>query len=157
MGAAEVLDEVGAQAVVVRGAPGAERRGAAAQLAHSGDGAARRLHLGQHTLGVRAQRATGLGEAHAPAHTLEQRRAELGLQAAHLLGERRLGQVKLARSGAERAVLGGGEEVRELLQIHRLSLEIMKMVKASQVNDDAPSSAAWAVTARASCCASSPA
>ena len=49
------------------------------------------------------------------ADALEQAHAELGLQPAHLLGERRLRQVQLLGRGRERAVAEGGEEVLELL------------------------------------------
>ena len=45
--------------------------------------------------------------------------AELGLERAHLLGERGLGEVERPGGAAERAVLGRGEEVGELLQSHR--------------------------------------
>ena len=48
----------------------------------------------------------------------EQRDAELGLEVADLLGDARAGEVQDVGRGGEGAVLGGGEEVGQLLQGH---------------------------------------
>ena len=112
--AAELGDEVDA-GVVARGPPRAEGGRPAAQLAHGDDRLARRLGRVQGALGVRAQRVAGLGRRQPAADALEQAHAELGLQPADLLGDRRLRHVQLRGRGRERAVAVGGEEVLELL------------------------------------------
>ena len=66
-------------------------------------------------LGVRAQRVPRLGRLQPAADALEEPDAELRLEPAHLLGQRRLRQVELLGGGRERAVAEGGEEVLELL------------------------------------------
>ena len=101
--AAELGDEVDA-GVVARGAPRAEGGGAAAQLAHGDDRLARRLGRVERALGVRAQRVRRPRSATRPRPTRwKSAHAELGLQPAHLLGQRRLGQVQLLRRGGEGA------------------------------------------------------
>ena len=58
--------------------------------------------------------------------------AELGLEPADLLGERRLREVQRLRGGAERAVLEGREDVLELLQRHiGVALRSLKTIKAT--------------------------
>jgi hypothetical protein len=115
--AAEVRHDLRA-GVEAGGAPRAERRRAAAQPAHLGDRVAGGLHLLQDALGVVAERPAGFrGHEAAPA-ALEERDAELCLQAADLLGERGLREVQLLRGGRERPVLDGGQEVLELLDRH---------------------------------------
>ena len=89
---------------------------------------------GEDPLGVIAEHVAGLGGDEAAADPLEEGDAELRLQAADLLGERRLGEVHLLRGGAERARCEGGEEVLELLQSHRENLELVKLIKASSVS-----------------------
>ena len=79
-------------------------------------------HLAEHRLGVRAQRAARLGQREPAADAREERDAELGLQAADLLADRRLREVQRLGGGAERAALGGGQEVLELLQVHLKAL-----------------------------------
>ena len=73
---------------------------------------------------MRAQDAPGLGEGQPAAGALEQRDAELGLEPAHLFGQRRLRQMQRRRGAGERTVVRGGEEVLELLESHRQSLEL---------------------------------
>jgi hypothetical protein len=51
----------------------------------------------------------------------QQLHAELGLEPAHLLRQRRLGDVELGGRAAEVAVARDGREVLELAQLHRLS------------------------------------
>ena len=94
MAAAELGDEVDAR-VIAGGAPRPEGGRAAAQLAHGDDRVARRLGRVQRSLGVRAQRVPRLGRLQPAADALEEPDAELGLEPAYLLGERRLGQVEL--------------------------------------------------------------
>ncbi len=115
--AAELGDEVGAQ-VVARGRERPDAHGPAAQLAHGEHRLARLLHLLEHRLGVRAQRAARLGQHEPAADAGEQRHAELGLEPPHLFADGRLGEVQRVRGRAEGAAIGGGEEVLELLQIH---------------------------------------
>ena len=85
----------------------------------------------EHALGLGTERAAGLGEDDPAADADEQLDSELGLERANLLRERGLGEVELARGTAERAVLGGGEEVGELLQSHRRSLWKFKRTQTS--------------------------
>ena len=117
---AEVLDEVGEQ-VVGRVAERAERRGAALELAHLADRVARLLGRRQRALGLGAEEPAGLGELE-PAGADEQRRAQLGLEPADLLGQARLGHVQGCGGRRERAMVGRGEEVLELLECHRFFL-----------------------------------
>ena len=91
---------------------------AAAQVAHLGDRVARPIDVGEHALGLGTEAAAGLGEDEPAAGAGEERDAELALELAHLLRDRGLGEVERARGAAERAVLDGGEEVRELLDRH---------------------------------------
>jgi hypothetical protein len=55
----------------------------------------------------------------------QQRHAELGLEPPDLLGEARLGHVQGLRGSRERPVLDRRDEVRQLLQCHRLSLSMI--------------------------------
>ncbi len=57
----------------------------------------------------------GLGRRQPATDALEEPDAELGLEPAHLLGERRLREMELLGGRRERAVPEGGEEVLELL------------------------------------------
>jgi hypothetical protein len=104
--------------------------GHVADLAHRLD---RRLRLGQRALGVGDEQPAGLGERQPPAGPGEQRHAELGLQPADLLGQARLRHVQRVRGRRERAVLDRGEEVRELLQSHRLCLSILQSTKPKTI------------------------
>ena len=114
MAAAELGDEVDPR-VVARRAPRPEGGRAAAQLAHGDHRVARRLGRVQRSLGVRTQRVARLGRLQPAADALEEPHAELRLEPAHLLRQRRLGQVELLGGRRERAVAKGGEEVLELL------------------------------------------
>jgi hypothetical protein len=114
MAAAELGDEVDA-GVIAGGPPRPEGGRAAAQLAHGDDGVARRLGRVQRPLGVRAQRVPGLGRLQPASDALEEPDAELGLEPAHLLGQRRLREMELLGGRRERAAPEGREEVLELL------------------------------------------
>jgi hypothetical protein len=78
---------------------------------------------------VRPEQPPGLGEREAASGPGEERDAELGLEPADLLGEARLGQMQLLGGGGERAVLGGGQEVGELLERYRRFLGQLKSSK----------------------------
>ena len=115
--AAEVGREVGDQ--VGRGGsehPEAER--AAAEVAHLGDSVTGPLDVGEHALRLRAEAPARLGEHEPAAGPGEEGDPELCLELPHLLRDRGLGEVERARGSAERAVLDGGQEVRELLNRH---------------------------------------
>ena len=120
MAVAEVGDDVHA-GVEARVAPDPEGGGAAAQLAHGDDGLARRLDRVQDALGVRAQLPPRLRRLQAAADAREERDAELGLQRAHLLADRRLREMQRFCSSAERPAIERGEEVFELLQVQGIA------------------------------------
>ena len=130
MAGAEVLDEA-AEQVVVGAAEGAERDRAAAEVAYLADRLGGFARRGHRALGVRAQQAARLGQLEPAADAREQRHAELGLEPADLLGHARLGHEQALGGGGEGPVVGRGEEVRELLQRHRLSLSIVKSTKGT--------------------------
>ena len=119
MPGAEVGDEPGEEEAG-GGPEHADAERAAGQLAHLGDCLAGARERREHPLGLGTEGTAGLGEDDAAADAREQLDAELRLERAHLLREGRLGEVELAGRAAERAVLGRGEEVGELLQSHRL-------------------------------------
>ena len=85
----------------------------------SQDDVARLLDPGEHALGLRPQRPPRLRQRDPAADAREELDAELRLELADLLGERRLGDVERAGGCRERAVLRGGEEISELAKIHR--------------------------------------
>ena len=101
------------------------------QLAHLGHRLARPGQRCEHALGLGTEGAAGLGEDDAAADADEELDPELGLERANLLRERGLGEVEGAGGAAERAVLGRGEEVGELLQSHRRSLWKFKRTQTS--------------------------
>ena len=115
--APEVGREVGDQ-VRRRGSEHPEAERAAAEIAHLGDGVARPLDVGEHALRLGTEAPARLGEHEPAAGPGEEGDPELGLELPHLLRDRGLGEVERARGGAERAVLDGGQEVRELLNCH---------------------------------------
>jgi hypothetical protein len=61
----------------------------------------------------------GGGEVHPPGGPVQQPHAELLLELADLLGQRRLGHVQALGGAAEVALLGHGDEVVELPDLHR--------------------------------------
>jgi hypothetical protein len=69
-------------------------------------------------VGAREKRLAKLGEPHGAPEAVEEAGAEFILQLEDLLGERRLGYVRLFRSAAERASLSHGAEVTELVEFH---------------------------------------
>jgi hypothetical protein len=124
---AEVLDEVGQQ-VIGRLPERAEGRRAGLQLTHFPHRVDRLLGGSERPFGLRAEDAPGLGELQ-PAGAHEQRRAELRLEPADLLRHARLGHVQGLSGRRERAMLGCGEEVLELLECHRFFLLTPKSSK----------------------------
>ena len=81
----------------------------------------RASRLGEHLLQVRAHAAAELGDDHALAFAVQQRRADVGLELLDGGGHRRLGY--LARLGGARdaAVLAYREEVPDLMELHGIS------------------------------------
>ncbi len=67
-------------------------------------------------LGQDATRRRQFGSAWSP---IEERDAQVTLQRTDLLGDRRSGDVQPARGSGEATLLGHGEEVPELAQVHR--------------------------------------
>ncbi|GGY32442.1 hypothetical protein GCM10010384_44780 [Streptomyces djakartensis] len=63
---------------------------------------------------------------------MEQLDAELGLQLADLLGERRLGHVEPLGGAAEVAFLGHRHEVPQVTQIHMSSISIGSDMRTSE-------------------------
>ena len=118
---AEVSDEVGDQESR-RGAVHAEGQRPAAKLAHLANSVACAPDALEHLRRLGAKRTPRLGERDTATGADEEVDSELGLQLPHLLGQRRLGDVERAGCCRERAVLGGGEEVAELLESHSLYL-----------------------------------
>ena len=123
MPAAEALDHL-ADEVVGGGAEHAERDSAGQHPAHLGDRRPRLVDGGQDPAGVPAQRPPRLRQRERPAGADEQRHAELRLQQPDLLGHGRLREPQALRRGAERALLGGGEEVAELLQCQGITFAL---------------------------------
>jgi hypothetical protein len=80
----------------------------------------------QDRLGIRQERAPGVGEADAARVAHEQRRIDLELQRAYLLGERRLLDVQLLRGARDVALAGDGDEVAEMAQFHGYLMNMEK-------------------------------
>jgi hypothetical protein len=76
-------------------------------------------HRGQQRLRVRQEGAPGLGEGHAAAEPVEQRRAEFGLEQLDATAGRGLGQVQRGRSPAEPAAADDREERLDVIELHR--------------------------------------
>ena len=128
MALAKGADDLGA-GVPARGPERAEGRDAALQLALLDDRLAPLGDGAERGLGVRAQGARGVGRADPAPDAGEERDAELGLQPADLLRERRLGEQQPLGGGAERAFVQGGEEVLQLLQRHGCDLKGKAMAR----------------------------
>ena len=100
----------------------ADPQPAAEHAAQRGDRVAAALGRGQRRPGVRQQRLSRAGEAHAALVAVEERLAELALQAADLRADRRLRDRHADGRPRELALLGHGDEVRELAEVHKRSL-----------------------------------
>ena len=84
------------------------------------DLAAHPVELGEYPARVAGDGLAGLGRRDPAARALEQLGAELGLEPADLVRERRLGDVQLLGGAGEVAVSGDRLGVDELAQLHRL-------------------------------------
>ena len=58
-----------------------------------------------------------------PARPIEEREAELGLEGLDLPAQRRLRDVRRARGAPEMALLGDGDEVAQVPELHRPDLD----------------------------------
>jgi hypothetical protein len=76
------------------------------------------VDLGQHATSAGSDRQPGLRRPHAPAGALEQRDAQLVLEPAHLMRQRRLGDVKLLGGTGEVSVPGHRLDASQLPHIH---------------------------------------
>ena len=117
MAAHEVFDEPRKQEVV-GGAERSERRGASGQRACPLHDAGGFIGGCERALGLGPEQPSGVGELQAAAGPHEESDAELGLQVGDLLGDAGAGEAQDVGGSGERAVLGGGEEVGELLERH---------------------------------------
>lgn len=81
-------------------------------------------------MGVRDQQMTGLGEHGSPPQAVEQPDAELVLQGADVLGDRRLGEVEGLGRARERPERGDPREDLELPQIHGLPRHVRRAAAA---------------------------
>ena len=81
------------------------------------------LELGEHRAGVAQEGRAGRRQLDSPARAGEQRAAQLLLQRADLLAERRLGDVQARGGAAEVQLLGDGDEVTQLAEFHERSFD----------------------------------
>ena len=91
----------------------------AGQRLHLGVG---RVHLGEDPARARHQRPPRLGHRHPPGGALDQRQANLLLEAADLLRESGLGDVLARRGAGEVLLVGQGHQVAQLAKLHKQSL-----------------------------------
>jgi hypothetical protein len=85
------------------------------QLLHLAAGG---LDVGEDAARDRQQRGTGRGERDRAAGAVEQRGADVALQAVDLLAQRGLGDAEVGRRACEVTLIGDGDEVQELLELH---------------------------------------
>ena len=101
-----------------RGADHAEPQPAGQHAGQRGQFGAGELHLCQHRAGAGQQQGTGGGQPHRSTGTLEEQDAVLPLQARNLVAQRRLHDVTPGGCLGEAQLLGNGDEVLELPDIH---------------------------------------
>ena len=82
----------------------------------------RGVELGERAAGARDEQVAGLRHRDLARRALDERHAELGLEAADLLRQRRLRDVLAGGSAGEMALVGERDEVAQLAEIHALSL-----------------------------------
>jgi hypothetical protein len=80
------------------------------------------VHVGEDLARALEQDLARRRELHPPGRAVQERRAELGLHPADVLGERRLGHVQARGGPAEVLLLGHRHEVPQVAQVHRPSL-----------------------------------
>ncbi|MDT5025809.1 MAG: hypothetical protein QOE61_2235, partial [Micromonosporaceae bacterium] len=104
----------------VVGDGGKERQLEEADLAargalHDGDGS---VGPGEDGARLRQEGSSHIGEAGPTGIAVEQAYAEIAFECADLLRQRLLGEVQVLRGTAETEVLGDGDKVPELTQVH---------------------------------------
>lgn len=82
------------------------------------------LGLGQHPVRILQQLAPFRCECHSPAGAVEQLHAEVPLQSQDVLAQGRLGDEELRGRATEMKVLGDGDEVPKLTELHAVSLDV---------------------------------
>jgi hypothetical protein len=95
-----------------------QRDGAPVGLGQRADGVDAVAHRGEQRLGVGQEGPAGLGEHHAAAEALEQRRAQLALQQLHAPADRGLRQVQERARARESAAADDRDERRDLVDLH---------------------------------------
>jgi hypothetical protein len=80
--------------------------------------APRALRLGERQACFREEGEAGGGELHAARDAREERRADVALEVADLPAQRRLGDVQARRRAAEVQLLGDGDEVAQVAELH---------------------------------------
>ncbi len=104
-----------------RGAEGGQRaepEAAAFEVRQFRQLALRLRRAGEQRAGVGKQMVARLGERHLPARPLEERIADLLLQFADLLAERRLRDMQRLRRPREMLMIRDSDEIREVTQFH---------------------------------------
>jgi hypothetical protein len=96
----------------------ADRQRPAEEPAVRGDRVAPERDLCERGAGVRQQRLARGRQAHRAAVAQEDALAELGLEPADLLADRRLGDPQPLRRAREVRLLGHGDEIGELTELH---------------------------------------
>ena len=98
--------------------------------AHGVDRVDRVSHGSQQRLRVRQEGTAGLGEGHATAEPLEQRRAELGFQQLDAPAGRGLGQVQGGRTPGEAAAASNSEKCLHVIKLHKPSVSCIGVVQS---------------------------
>jgi hypothetical protein len=85
-----------------------------------GEIAAGGFEFAKNGAGAREEGLADFGEAYGATEAIEQAGAEFVFELANLLGERGLGNVRLAGGAAEAAGIDDGAEVAELMKFHEV-------------------------------------
>lgn len=88
------------------------------QILHIVDGTFARLEVAQRSARVLGVHLTGVGEAHRPPGAVEQLHTQQPLELFDLLRQRRLGDVQRLGGPGEVPVVGDGEQVPDMTQLH---------------------------------------
>jgi hypothetical protein len=78
----------------------------------------RALRVGKDASGLAQEQLPGLGQLDGAARPDQERPAQLAFQVLDLLRERRLGDAEALRGAPEVPLLGDGDEVTEVAQLH---------------------------------------